>query len=276
MPKTRRLADLYVRGKEVVIDDGEGGVKVWLQKLNPVEHESAMRNANAQRARALAVKKNVEGAEYQAVMSQVYDLDVDSLIDYLVMPEIQKYQVAREEENAAEEEWSKDNYLQGLRDSWNDRLELAYAEDPENVDAKRVFEELQRFDAQVEKLTEGFEDNRRKDYASQAVESLQEKVATQFIEMQADMNWMKEFHRNELYYSVREPDHHKSRYFSSLEELDQLSQEVTIALQTEYRSLVVDVTEGKGSQATDDSSPSSEQPAKEETAASSGPANAVL
>lgn len=272
MPKTRKLSDLYVVGKEVKVDDGSGDpVTIWLQKLNPVDHESAMRKANSKRARTLAMKSKHDTPEFEAIMSQVYDLDTDSLIDYIVMPEIQKFQMAREEEFGAEEEWSKDNYLQGLRDAWNDGLERKYAEDKEDSEAQRVYAELKRFSDLVVASSEVEEKNLRMSYAAVPVEELQEKVAIQFVEMQADMEWMKEFHRNELYYAVRDPQAHKKRYFESLDELDTLSIEVLDVLNTEYRKLTVDITEGKDSQATDGSSPSSEPPVKEEQAASSGP-----
>lgn len=276
MPKMRRLTDLYVVGKEVKVDDGHGDVVVvWMQKLNPVQHEDAMRKANARRARCLAMKRNPDSPDHQAVMSQVYDLDIDSLIDYLVVPEIQKYQMAREEELAAEDEWSNDNYLQGLRDDWNISLERAYAENPDDPEAKRVKDELTRFSEAIHKASEGHEESLRKQFAARPVEELQDKVANQFIEMQADMEWMREFHRFELFYAVRDPLHHKKQYFENLEELDLLSSEVLELLNTEYRGLSVDVTEGKGSQATDASSPSSEPPAKEEAAVSSGPEGAT-
>ena len=78
MPKTRSLKDLYVVGKEVVLTDGEGGVTVWLQKLNPVDHDTALRKANARRGATLAMSRLPEDSEErEAYMNQLFDIAKD-------------------------------------------------------------------------------------------------------------------------------------------------------------------------------------------------------
>jgi hypothetical protein len=277
MPKARRLADLYVVGQMIKIDDGQGDpVEVWLQKLNPIEQEKAMRQANAARSRFLSIRKNMDSDEYQSLNSQVYDVgDKQQLIEYLIAPEMGKLAVARESEISEEEEWSKDNYLQGLRDAWEGDDDTPgmyerYHTDPEDPEAKAVFEGLKKFTLQVEKSLEGEKKALIRDLEGRDIDKLREDVLVQLIDVQADIEWMKEFRQAEVYYAAREPSDHKRRYFNGREEVGELSMEVQTRLLEAYRSLSVDVIEGKDLQATDDSSPSPEQPSQVETVPSSG------
>lgn len=277
MPKARRLADLYVVGKMVAIDDGQGDpVEVWLQKLNPIDQEKAMRGANAARARFLAIRKDTDSDEYNSLYSQVYDVgDVDQLVEYLIAPELGKLAIARESELAEEDEWANDNYLQGLRDAWegNDEtpgLMEVYHRNPEDKEAAAVYAGLKKFMEQVEKSLEGERKALKKEYANRDIERLREDVLVQLIDVQADIEWMKEFRKAEVWLAVREPNDPKKRYFSTREEVDELSLEVQTRLMEAYRSLSVDVVEGKDLEATEDSSPSPEPQSPQETVPSSG------
>ena len=72
--KRRRLADLYVRGKEVELNDGSGEpVVVWLHKLNGVDRESCLRRANAAKARFMIEADHEDSETFQAMYAQVRD-----------------------------------------------------------------------------------------------------------------------------------------------------------------------------------------------------------
>ncbi len=271
MPKKRRLSDLYILEKKITVDDGEGGVDVIIRKLNPVEHESAMRRANAERARVLTLKNFPESDEYRAIYNQVLDLsEQPTLVDYVAGQESAQQMVNIEEELAAEDEWSKDGYLQGLRDAWEGGLEKKYASDPEDPEVLRVLEELRRFSGLVEKEFEERVKDIRAKYEHLAVSELQQKVMTQLLEIEGELAWMKEFRRCEVWFSTRDPEDSKKYYFQDREEVSTLSLPVLEQLMTAYRELTVDVTEGKDSEETPSSSPSVEQPTKVETGVSSG------
>lgn len=287
MPKTRKLSDLYVTGTMVEFDDGNGSpIKVWLQKLNPVEQEKAMRQANAARAKCLAMRKDTESVEYQNLYSQVYDLgDSTQLLEYLVAPEIARLTLVREAELAQEEEWSKDNYLQGLRDAWEGdpdsgepSMMRRYHEDDakEDTEAQRIFAELKRFADEVDGLLVGERENLQRDFESKDIEELREKVLEQLIEVQSDLEWMNEFRKNEIWLATRDPEYHRNRYFENRDEIDDLSIQVKSRLLDEYRALTVDVIEGKDLEATETSSPPVEQPRHLEMVGSSGQQDAPL
>lgn len=274
--KRRRLADLYRKGREVTFDDGSGEpVVVWLQKINPVDHETVLRKANAARARLLMYRNDRDSEEWQAAYNEALDFGTrDMLVEYLIQPELAKRERGVEAELAEEEEWSKDDFIQGLHDAWNDgdnALKYRYAEDPEDPEAKRVFAELKKFADIVNTQLEGIAEQLRRDYEGVDEEELRQTFSNQFLEAKANSVWLTEYRRSQLFLATRYPEDHGRFYFESRDEIDSLEDEVFIPLVNAYESLIVDVTEGKGSQPTPASSPSSEQPGELATVPSSGP-----
>lgn len=268
MTKKRKLADLFVVGREIVFDDGGGEpVTIWLQKLNPVEHETAMRRAAAARARVLSGRNE---AELEMAQDEAVQFGRDGWIEFLASDALGRKIAVLESELASEEEWSKDNYLQGLKDAWDATMERILEEEPEDPSALKVRDELERFRVALEQRIEGERANLIKDYESKADEDLERRVVDRLIATRGDLAWLSEFRKCEIWLATRETEDHSFRYFAEREDVDNLSQPVLMRLLNEYQDLSVDPLEGKGSGAIPSSSPSSESPAKEETETSSG------
>ena len=255
MPKTRTLKDLYVVGKMAEVDDGNGAVKVWLQKLNPVDHETALRLANAKRARTLAMARLPEDSDERAqYMNQLFDLasDREQTIEFLAQERMTERYSAIEAEIAAEDEWADDDYIQGLRDAWTEEMFNTYAlattpeaqEAEEYIEAARVRSELERFNGQVLTALTSEVEALKKDYEDWTEEKLIEAGINKVIESQANMNWLMEFRRCELWLGVRDPKT-KERLFNKREEVDELASEVINQLMQAYSELNVDSIEGK-------------------------------
>lgn len=276
MPKTRRLGDLYVVGKELTIDDGEGAVVVWVNKLNPVDQEAAVRNANAARARVLAGKKDPENQERLSIESELLEQSKDELVDFLAADALSNRQDALVAELAAEQEWQDKSYLQGLLDAWEGGLEDRYNRDPEDEEAKSVFEEMDRWQKILDARLEGEKERLLADFGQRPEDALRQQVLERLIQVQADMAWLSEYHLSEVLFAVREPDHHKKKYFNNRSEVEDLSQEVMRALYEGYHDLSIDPTEGKDSPGTPASSPSSDLSTEGETSQPSGPQDAPL
>lgn len=258
MPKQRRLGDLYVVGKELTLDDGKGPVTVWINKLNPVDHSNALRHANAARARILAAKKDKESEERLSIESDLADQEKEDLITFLVSDVALRRQEAIEAELAAEQEWEDKDYLQGLVDSWENGLKDTYAADSEDPEAKHVFEELERWEAVLAERMKAEREALTRDYSEKSEEDLRELTLDRLIQVQGDQAWLEEYHRCEVWLATREPDHHKKKYFANRDEVDDLPNEVLLALVSAYRELTVEPTEGKDSPGTPASSASSE------------------
>jgi hypothetical protein len=266
----RRLADLFVVGREVVFDDGNGeAVKVWLQKISPLDHQNALRRANQARARVLA-RQLSDGSEWDISVAEATEMKREDKVNYLVMDEITGRIPAWEAELGSEEEWSKDGYLDGLKDSWEDGLSRRYQEDPTDEEAVHVFAEITRYTQIVEQRIDDEKEALTRDYEQRTDEEITHKVAEKLNQSKGDIAWLNEFRRCEIWLAVRDPRDHNKRYLESREELDMCSQEVLLRLLDEYREMSVDVTEGKDLPEPDNSSDSSESLENPEPAQASG------
>lgn len=269
----RRLSDFWVVGKEIEIDDGQGEPdKLWLQKLNDLEHQEAVRRANAARATRMSVQRDPESLERKAMLGRSYDMTRDACIDFLIQNERGRLQPIREAEVAGQKEWSDESYLDGLKDSWDAGLGQRYAEEPEDPEAKRVHDELERFAAEATEKVEAELADMRLDLEEQDEDELRDRVVDKLLEDQSNFAWLQEFYRWQLFFAVRDLDEPgRPRYFQSREEVDELTAQTFQFLHLAYQNLEVDVMEGKDSQALQASSPLSEPPAPEEMPTSSGP-----
>lgn len=270
-PKRRRLSDLYVVGKMATVGDGEGSVDVWIQKLNPLEQQNALRRAGAERAKQLAFIEKQDSDEWGAAYAEVVDYaDHTSLVNITIRDEMVLARIKAEHEIAAEERWSKDDYITGLVDSWNEDMRARWEADPEDPEAKAVREKLNEFDAEVEKQVQDEHEKLAADYKDVSLSDLRMTATEKLLEQRATTAFVEEFELQQIKYSVREPEKHGEYYFKDREEILGLHGEVRKALTDQYRLVAVDLTEGKDSPGTPGSSTSSE-PAEPATKPSSGP-----
>ena len=265
MTKTRRLTDLYLVGKPLSFDDGTEGeepIEVFIRKLNPVDHERAMRLANSARARTAVNQSDPESEDYQDVMGGLLEYTKEALVVYLVEEERGGRKAVVEAEIEAEEEWEEKDYLQGLRD-----VDLETCPEEEG---NRVRAELARFDAKVKEELDArildFED----DLEGKPVDVLRQMVFDKIYDIRTSMSWLTEYRRCEMWLSTRLPDK-RTYYFEDRSEIDDLPLEVFVQLQAAYQDLTVDPTEGKDLGVTDTSLDSSDSPESPETEPPSSP-----
>lgn len=269
MIKRRRLGDLYVRGKEISIDDGtDDPVVVWLQKLNEVDREAVYRRSQAAKARFLIDADDEDSDSFKSMYAGIRDYnDREGLIRIVTGEEIVKFRIRTESQVAENKEsWGKDGFLQGLVDSWvgtdeEPGLARTIVEDPKDPEALRVQAELDRFESEVRDIMDAEFDRLRSEWVEATDESLWTKASHEMLKRRADEVFMAENERQALFFCVRELDDHRVRYFSSPSEIDDLADSVRLRLTGELDTLVVTAHEGKGSPETQDSSASSESPA---------------
>jgi hypothetical protein len=269
----RRLTDLWVVGRELSLDDGSGEpIKIWIQKLNPVEAGETTRRCDAVRAKLLAARHERSGVTYQAVQAVVMDIgnDVARIADILLAEDRVRLVNSTEARMANEEEWSKNNYLQGLRDAWTDGVERRWLEDKTDPEADRVFTEINRFTEAVGELVDAEMDVMREAMMTRPLLELQDDLVQRLLELDSNQAWVEELRRCEIYYGTRETGDHRRRCFADRDEVDDLSPTTYQRLRAAFENLEVDVLEGKGSPAPTPSFPSSGQPGEEAAESSSG------
>ena len=271
--KRRRLTDLFVVGTELTIGDEYGSVDVWIQKLNPVEQERALRKAQAVRSKFMASKRDQDNEVYFAAIADAMDMGRDECLDYITSDELTRNNQAIEARIAEENGWNKDDYLAGLADAWaggdgETPLSEVYAtrddidrwSEDQIAEAESCWAEIERFSQEVsDAVTEEREDVQRR-HATKSDEELREIVAEKLHRLQADLMWSIEFKKAQLLYGVRDPIDHTKYYFSDREEIDRLNEQTLLRLLEAFTALTVDAIEGKDSRGPELSSESSEQP----------------
>lgn len=255
LTRRRRLQDLYIRGKLVKVDDGtdpENPVEVWVQKITPFEMKQAMDKAHAIRARIKLAKESEDPdndifrirVEGEGEINGFFN-DRENMIAFIHAEELQKLRISFEAETAEQEEWSKDSYLDGLRVAWEDSLAEKFLLDPEDEEAKRVYDELNRWIAQTTEKLEPERQRILRESADISDDELKDRVLDLLVDGEADQAWLSEFRKWQLFFSLRDPDDHSVQYFETRDDLEMLDRNTIMALFVEFDDLMVDSTEGK-------------------------------
>lgn len=278
--KRRRLNDLYARGVEVTLDDGtDQPVTIWLQKLSPIDRDTALRRGNAAQARFMIEADDESSETFQAMYANIREMgeDRDSLVGFLIAEDLTKYRESVASERGMDEEtWAKEGYLQGLMDAWlgdddNPGLAAVQAEDPEDPEAKRVMGEITRFENEIQELVTAERERLVKDWVDVPDDAIWRKSTHKMLELRGHERFNTEYERQVLFFAVRDPEAHAQRYFSTVSEVDDLDETVHAVLQQRYANLIVGPMEGKSLPASQDSSNSSGPSPEVEVSAASGP-----
>ncbi len=269
---TRTLADLYITGKAVTIDDGKGPVDVWVQKLSKPDQRIAAKKAGAAKAVVLSAKADEDSELRSQFWAEVQRYDPETLIAFVIREELTKRTLSAQAqiENEEDSEWAKDDYLQGLITAWDDGLEEQFALDPEHVDARRVFDELKRFSELVDAQVTLEERNLRNDWGQLPVEDLHAKVIDVLLEEEADTAWEEEYRYCKVWLGTRHPEDRIRRYFATRAHVELADDQVLDEILAAFAEIEVPVDEGKESPASPASSPPSEQPEDQDQDTSSG------
>lgn len=250
----RRLTDLYKVGKEVTFSiDNEPDLTVWIQKLQPFEQELCITRAQGERAKVWALKNLPDDDEERAVhIMQVEDeFSHEEMVNLAASDELSKAHQSAESFVAMDDDennlWAKDGYLEGLQEAWaGAQLNLHNTDDPTaQKEAQRVFEELKRYNVEVEKEFAVRKADILFKWENTATETLKALCVNKIIEVRADIRWMAEYERSEVWLATREENDHQARYFDKREEVDQLAPIALNRLINEYKEVMVGPDEVK-------------------------------
>lgn len=255
--RSRTITDLHARGKEVNLADEDEPFFVWVCKVGRRDQQDIMERANIARAKHMALKGYRSGdsegrmaIDARAEMSGLVD-SRESAFPFLVRMEEIRSTDTHSARIAKEEEWSKDDYLEGLKSAWFETgepdvgLQALWAKNPDDPDAKRVYQELKRFD----EIVQGFVDEDKKSYREHleglTLQQVRDKVVDELINNEANIVWSDEASRWRTFYGTRLQSDHSKRQFADISEVDELQEEVWNKLRDAHRELLVSVQEGK-------------------------------
>ncbi len=254
-----KLQDLYRRGKEQTITDEEGNkATFYLKKLNPIESKTALEKANASRARYLISKRDPASDAYLSTLSELESITDDELAVMASAPALSNKMQSIEAEVASKDEWSKEDYYLTLKESWEetnkeiwgktrlmeDGVESDYTDD-QIQEAEKVLEEMERFDAQVNEEIDKETARLVRENKRLSRQELELKCVDDAFDRRANGAWVETYYQYQVYFATVDKKDKRTRLFDSIDEVQELEQEVYLQLLHGYRELEVDAVEGK-------------------------------
>lgn len=251
MPAVKSIFDLFVRGKNVVLTDGDNSFTVWIQKLSPVEQEKALRRANGVKTAQLALLHSDREERYERSRADLANITDSraSMIDWLATLEAEAKRVVFAEKAQEQEPWDADK-VQGLYDAWRDELHDRWVKDDEKTDeeAQAVFAEITEFETLVDNMVQAEFADFQMEFNQDTDAELYEKIVDKLIDLDANQAWYLELRMCYVWLGTRDPENHRNHLFQKREDVDQLPAETLRALLEAYDDVTVGVTEGKSSQ----------------------------
>lgn len=255
-----KLHELYQRGLEDSITDEDGNTsKFWMKKLNPVESKSCIVKSNAVRARFLTAQRDKESEEYLNLLSEVIDMDEETLLDTVVSKEVGEKAPALEEEIKSDKRWTENNYLESIKDEWEDSAKMVWIDSrpredgsiPEHDHSKEEVASAERIFNDLTELTEAFDEaldtyrkNAIKNVERLSQEELETKAVDVLFDRAANAAWVETFYKWQVFYSTSDLKT-KKRYFDTFDEIEALPLDTYVGLLAAYRKLEVTNTDAK-------------------------------
>lgn len=275
------IADLKKTGRPLTLTGENGSMDVWIQKLGPDDIDAIVTKARAARVVADRKYQDRESEEYLAVLEGFIGWEPETLIEFLVnnhkASELED-KVAAEVAYSHDSEWFDEkagtSIIDDLRAAWigdddTPGLKLAYARDPEDPDALRVFSEMQRFIELVDIQIEQEADQYREFVKVLPLDELRNEVAKVYIEIELDQVYRHALEYAQIWRCTRQPDDPDEFHFNTYAEVRRVDEDHRNQILEAYRSIAVDVIEGKELPATPSSSPSSGEAGPTDTETSS-------
>src|SRR5690606_38465569 len=162
----------------------------------------------------------------------------------IIQPKVEEAYLSAQARIASEDEWSKEGYLRGLQDLWENEMKERWIDNTEDEEASRIYSELKRYTEQVEKETEAIKEDLIYDMDDLSLDALKIRAVNKLIEDHSDNALVKEFGKRQIFYATREATDHNKRYFKSMDELDRTSENVINRLREVYAEISVEAFEG--------------------------------
>lgn len=288
----RKLSDLYKRGIEVRFGPGEGDkpigkvgpfidsdgslipcpedwVAAWVQPPSPLQREQALRDSQAARARSLVrAKRDEESEEHLTAMAFLVEMDDETLVDYLLVSEMENRRADATREVLADDEWKDLTVYQDAMRQFDEMSE-------EEREASEEYKAMLELD---EKLLAQIRDRERELYEA-AYESMkilgratvERRALEKRAEIAASQVFMAEYERQMMFYAIRDIDDHGVLFFESARECAEQDDAIREVFAEALDNFIDDVGEAKNSQGVASGSESSELPSEPETSEASTP-----
>lgn len=254
LEQRRRLTDLFAKGKlvDVLDENGEVALQVWVRKMTPADAEIAYLKASARRASILSMGKEEPLSDaYLALKGEIDLFSKENLVAWCVGAEMVERSPQVQTRISFDPEWAEENYLLSLQERLSTPdFQAKTAELPDDLEVKRVHSELERYGLQVTEALDLAEKEIAVEMNSKSDDELREKVVQAMLDSQADSAWLLEFSKCQVWRCVFDSDKKSQRMFTTREEVDEMQAEVLQQLVAGVDLVHVPDKEGKDSQQT--------------------------
>jgi hypothetical protein len=271
----KRVTDLFVEGREVVIQDSETDpVLLWVNKLNSFEREEAQRDGQAARSRVILAVKESGSPEWLQHEAQLASLSDDDLRSQIVATQENDIFLAAHDSMRQDKEWA-------------DRME-AMGRIPSDAPAEEL-EAVTKLNAEYATELSNRMELRRESALAELrgldTGSLREKYSESWLSTRSFTAFQREFAKTQLYFAVRDCnarkvssawdhspcDGHQVRLLSSPTDVRSLPDGLLERLMTVAREVQIATNDARFSDALPSSSGSSAQPSEPEASTPSIP-----
>lgn len=281
----RKLSELYVRGVEVRFDAdgghvgpfeddegkriplGEDQVAVWVQPPSPVQRDMALRDAQAERARALLrTMRDSESEEYLTAQVFVAEMDDATLVDYILLHESEQRRQEAARDVLGRDEW-KDfaSYQDAMRKFDEDGAD---EDDPEYAELLRLDA---KYGSQVSQRESELMDSARDVLAMLGRERMERQAMDLRKEIIGSQAFMHEYELQMTYYAVRDIKDHNELFFTNTKEWSEQEEEIRATVSEALTRFIGEAEEAKNLRRVAAGSEPSEPPSKPETSEASIP-----
>lgn len=280
--KYRKLADLYVRGKELVFDDG---TVMWVQVLNDFERAECRRAAQAERGKLVMALRELDTPEWRQLQGAFYSQTRDLTIDELVNGRLAEWYVKVADAVQNDPDWAE--RMEILRRA--EELTALPEEDPQ----RQLLDKLNReWVDEIEKRLKEERDFYTESLTSFTEDELLVEFKERWLERRGTALALTEYNLNEIFHVARvceatvpdedEPfDHagcngHTMRAFESLAEARDLPDEMVIKIRATLDLMAMTERDARFSDRSRSSSSPSPGPEQQAESAPSTPSESEL
>lgn len=220
---------------------GEEEVEIWIAPPNPHQREMAMREAQACRARALLrVRNDKESEEHLTARAYLAEMDMNTLVDYLVIATTDDRTQAAIREVLAKDEWEN---IDELRDAMT-QYEAANP-DPQDPKWTSLMQRDLEYGNQVAEVQARLSEEERVSLSVLDRDELEKRALERRGEIAASQAFIYEYERQMKYFSVRDPGNHSVLFYDSPKELTEETEMVQLAVEEALRLFIKDGSEAK-------------------------------
>lgn len=193
-----RVTDLFVTGRELILQDGPEPVLLWINKLNSFQRGDAQRDGAAVQARRMAALDD-DSDEIAAALTRLHSLEGHEVIAFLVnQHDDEDFLLAIDDVRADE--------------SWNDRLAIidrataleAEGSPPDEAEREAVLKVNQEYLAAVDEHRLRRVEDRKDAFADVPIEELRKQWLDAFRRRLGMSVFMQEYEKTQVFFATRD------------------------------------------------------------------------